>query len=247
MKKCIYLVLVLALVGNAQAAENNFTNNDGAGDNLWTTASNWSGGHVPTSDETLVGILRGGTDYCLINSDMAATPGRMRVGVNNNGKCELKITGGSLYVTDDSGSGEFVVGLWGGCHYSNVQQSGGTVTVEGAFRVNHRSSHCRYYLYDGLLTVESGVVEVNDGILAIMPEDGRIDIYSGTMKVMGDLTGTGTDQVQTLIDDGELVAYYGLGTINATYDGTYTVITATPEPATLALLGLGGLLLRRRR
>ena len=40
-----------------------------------------------------------------------------------------------------------------------------------------------------------------------------------------------------------------LGAIEAVYtaDGDFTTITAIPEPATMMLLGLGGLLIRRKK
>ena len=80
---------------------------------------------------------------------------------------------------------------------------------------------------------------------------GLVDIDSIGSKIIwdGDHTVIGDDQVQILVDAGVLVAFGGSGTVQWSYDfmGDETIITGIPEPATIALLGLGGLVLLRKR
>jgi hypothetical protein len=72
---------------------------------------------------------------------------------------------------------------------------------------------------------------------------GHIDIESGSLKVVGDRR----TELQGYVDNGWITGYDNTGTINAPVtDGSYTVVTAIPEPTTMILLGFVGLLLRKR-
>jgi hypothetical protein len=72
---------------------------------------------------------------------------------------------------------------------------------------------------------------------------GHIDIEGGSLKVLGDWR----NPLDLRVSYGWITGYDGAGTVNpAVFDGTYTILTAIPEPATMILLGLGGLLLRKR-
>jgi hypothetical protein len=55
--------------------------------------------------------------------------------------------------------------------------------------------------------------------------------------------------ISNMASYGNVTAYDGIGTFVYSYDSgsNLTTITAIPEPATIALLGLGGLLFRKRR
>jgi hypothetical protein len=92
---------------------------------------------------------------------------------------------------------------------------------------------------------------IGDGMVTYDEGYALVDIDSLNAKIVwdGDHTSMGTDQVQVLVDAGVLVAFGGTGTVNWSYDfiNDETIITGVPEPATIALLGLGGLVLLRRK
>jgi hypothetical protein len=76
-----------------------------------------------------------------------------------------------------------------------------------------------------------------------------MDIMSGSSGLVT-LPGDFVAVVQAYVDAGRIVANGGTGEVVITCDISTafdTHVTAIPEPATIALLGIGGLLIRRRR
>jgi len=86
----------------------------------------------------------------------------------------------------------------------------------------------------GQVTI-AGLAVVKD--IQIDGAQGQIIIDGGLLKILGDQTA----EVAALMTAGKIV-----GTTTNVYDAA-TGYTYVPEPATIALLGLGGLLLRKKR
>ena len=63
------------------------------------------------------------------------------------------------------------------------------------------------------------------------------------------LAGDEEADIDAYIAAGLITGYDGAGTVEVSYDAgcDLTTVTAIPEPATMVLLGLGGLLSLRRR
>lgn len=97
-------------------------------------------------------------------------------------------------------------------------------------------------------------VTVNDGGILLMSStsaygstgtSGVVDLCGGTLKMSGDKVVS----LGTYIANDFITAYGDSDDtkLEVTYDGSYTYVTAIPEPATLVLMGLGGILSFRRR
>ncbi len=141
----------------------------------------------------------------------------------------LHMEGGLLNV-----NAQISVGGNGGGSTGLIDMTGGVIDTGTLFIDNGSNS------VSGQVNLAGGTIYANLSVGA----NGRLDISGGTFVWEGfDFSGiNGLNTWNNWID-----AYGGTGTLVATYDGLNTTITAIPEPATMLLLGLGGLLIRRRR
>jgi hypothetical protein len=89
----ISFVLVLCLVGDAQAVDQNWTG--AGGDQFWSTAANWDTGTVPASaDRVLVRTLPGPT---IVNEGAVADS--VHIGIGDGTIGALTVDGGTLTAT----------------------------------------------------------------------------------------------------------------------------------------------------
>ena len=267
-RKVVYMACVAAMLSMAMQvlAANDWTNT--TGDGKWSTAANWSEGIVPTITPDSIGDPRinlTGANACTIDGTMPQAVAQwLHIGNFWGETGTLNVVAGGKIGTPIWGTGETFVG-------GENTSATGILNIDGAGSVA-KSEGWRI----GSATLGSAVVNItNGGVMQggtwdnYIRATATVNIMSGgVMQMMGvsqfvvdgviDISGPTslllleTDRlplVNALIAAGKITGNGIVGNVSATYNEIvpgYTVVTAIPEPMTLAILGLGGLLLRRR-
>jgi len=273
LKKLIVLVSVILVAGLTTNVMAGAWTDLAPADHLWSTPGNWTDNILPgsTSSTRLYPTIDPSADWPIIQDGIDAVSGSLTITWNRRPENEtactdpyLTITGGSLTLGSSSNpSGETlfvsysdtgvearagdiyqsggVVNCYGVSHLG--QGGPGTLTMTGGefnahyLKVGQRADRVGYgymNLYGGILTCTSGTD---------FRVKSLVDITLGTWVINGDVTSA----MASAITDGRLIAYGGAGDVIVDYDGTNTTVTGIPEPMTIALLGLGGLFIRRRK
>lgn len=262
----ISFVMVLGMTGNALADTAHWR---GTSDQDWGNADNWwmegaDSTGVPTSaDEVKIYSPFGEPPSDPVISGIAAVGSNIAVGsVEPEAGNVLTMNSGTLTTNDwlilgylpgsdgtlDMNGGDVTLGthLYAG-FYGNgtLNMTGGTIDAAMALMVGGLAGSTGHLQLDGG-TIQALYLAMN-GVNGAAGS-GTIDITGGTLE----LEAYRVPELEPLIADGSLTAYGGAGSFVFDWDpdwGTYglTTVTAVPEPATMMLLGLGGLLIRRRR
>lgn len=260
VNKVLVSLVIVTLVATISMAspETVFT-----GTAAWSSTSNWLDGAIPATG--WIAYVNGAASVCTVESGYSAVTGAMQIAA---GKLVVD-SGGNLNV-DGSTPGNWseyngmVLPLWsaGPSEFVNY----GTTTITGDLQV---------YAGVGTITVNDGLVSVS-GMLKLpgwWNGNAHMIINGGTVSVDGLVmqpqSGNATDPATSSIDikGGKLIIRNtrGYGAITQTYvnvneiftslpgyhiqiglENGATVVTAVPEPITVSLLGLGGLLIARR-
>ena len=246
---CLFsLVLLLSIASVASAATWWYSAAGGTG-GIWTDPNNWWTLTVPTNN-TGAGVyndMSTGSPGLLINSSMTIDINDLSIGVwGQSGfpgvACELDMTGGSLTIHND-----YMIGNlgwnWGKYALGVVTMTGGSTTVDGTLKVG-MSGIGHLKLVDGTIQADALSMGTVDTTIYVngYTGDNTLNIWRGKLILLGNLSSV----------DARVVAYGGVAGASLVFNygadvAGYTTITAIPEPATIMLLGLGGLAMLRRR
>ncbi len=159
-----------------------------------------------------------------------------------DGTAEIMMSGGTIEATNS------VLGAYSASAYANVVMTDGQWNSSGVLHVGRDGGTAHFQLDGG--TVTCGHFALGIAAWTETVGTGTMDITDGTLIV--DNTSPDVD-LETLFasyeTSGILTAFGGDGELVFDYDptGDIMTVTAIPEPATLTLIGLGGLLLRKRK
>jgi len=252
-------VAVLAMAAQVSLAANDWTN--AMGNNNWNDPGNWLNGipiMEPVGSTGMAMINKSGVDKCVISSAPQGICQWLMIGDGGGTRGELDVINGATIGTPNWGPGETYMGRFNGVGIMNISGTGSIVQSEG-WRIGTASTQSysivnisnggmadgiwwdNYVNANGKVQIYTGGTFRTRGVSAFVV-NGLIDIQGGLLALESDRTAL----IEALVETGKIVAYGGAGTVNVSFDGAFTNVTAVPEPMTIALLGLGGLFLRRR-
>lgn len=263
-KSLVVLVALMLVGGSVQAAYWSFYTN-GGGDQLWSNPANWddpagvpslvspdyAAGLAAVNPELLIdgiggyaevknfitGVWGGANEAKLMNSVYFYVSESMSIGyataagtpapfVNDGGTLEV---GGSIFVGGDdytAGNGVFY-------------QNGGSVHLGWRLGIG--------LIGTGLLQINAGTVTA-DGPLAI-GANGVVDLAGGDLWFAGDTPENLEALLLGYIGNNQVIANGGAGAVQYEFDedAWKMHVWGVPEPATLAMLTLGGVAIARKR
>ena len=260
----VTLALLLSVTGMASGATNEYWDGNSGVDKLWSTANNWVLNTVPgTGAKAFIGgVMTTAGDHAVFDSTMTSDIWAAYIESN------LDMSGGLMEVVN-----HFVVRdltTSDGSTNPEFTMSGGTLTAVsfavGSGKFNGRATVSGGLIEAGLAggylsglqvhqyytnTTGGGTLTMSGGTIVAgaigMNADATVDIIelSGDASILISVVGNLYDYLDAGLiitsdgdrPDADVVSYKGVD---------YARLTV-PEPMTIALLGLGGLFLRRRK
>ena len=272
MKRAVVmLVALLALTNVAGAAYWSFFDN-GGGDQLWSNPLNWDTDLVPDLSGTNPDYSAGLNTIqppLLIDGVAQAPHYISNVWGQAPGANDAEILAGADFLISNTAKigyvGPSVMTNHGGTWTIGTGDLGGNLFIGGEDQVGGDGAYIQHagsLNMKGLLLIggqkqvagSKGLLRLSGGTVTVggaleINSDGLVDIGDGDLYVAaGDAAATAA-LLDGYIAGGAIIGYGGSGTVAYELSGDRYHVYAVPEPATVTLIGLGGLvlvLLRRK-
>jgi len=253
---CVVAVLLMASVASADTYR--FMGNGNWEDSQWQNQTQGLNNVAPPSSAD-VARMNWGNGTCTLSTTTEVL--QLMTGVDEPGNL-IVANGGHL----TTGAKWSAVGNNGAVTGTLTVETGGTVDFGQHLWVGNKAGATGIVDIDGGIVKVGqmlglgwgggiGYVNVNDGgVLDLfqLHGDGASSMKNGSIL---DITGTGevllpgnyTGVINAYVANGSIYGNGILGNIAIDVTDNVTTVTAIPEPATMLLLGLGGLLIRKRR
>jgi len=221
-------ILLVSQVEKASAVTVYWNNNNGSGDRSWSVSSNWNGG-APNSGDT---ALIKGTEWgiTLLNMPIVSTANNFANQIYIRSGAGLSVTAGGLLNATD-----LITGQNGNSNVVDIS-GGGQITLSGILNLGVGN-------YDGKVNISNGSLLANG--LSINSTGGAgINIGANGSFVAA---ASNLGNINYWVANNNITANSGAAgwriNVDTTSQAGKVVVTAVPEPTTLASLGMGLMLL----